>query len=202
MSATDQALHRPKHPSTTRLGATSVEVALLSLVFFTLVFGIIEISRLLYVFNTIQEVTRRAAAAAVNVFPTDTAKIDKLKQHAVFRSSPGALVLAPPITDAHVRLEYLKYDLSVIPQGSWPSDAASNKQICDSNPHASSCIRFVQAELCDPGDTSTCKAVLSQMMVPLFDLQVQLDKATTIAAVETLGYVLGTPPTAPPCPCP
>jgi hypothetical protein len=43
-----------------------------------------------------------------------------------------------------------------------------------------------------------CKAPTSQMFIPLVNLSPTLQKATTIATVESLGYVPG----ALPCPCP
>jgi hypothetical protein len=168
------------------------------MIFFTFIFGVIEVARLMYVYNTLQEVTRRAAAAAVSVYPNDALEIAKVKQDAVFRNNPGELAAAPPITDAHVRLTYLRYDLSSIPQSSWPSDAANNKRVCMLNPRAANCIRFVQAQVCDPAITDRCEPVRSQMIFPLIDLRVPLHRATTIATVESLGYVPGTSP----CPCP
>ena len=189
-----RALARPKIPAA---GTAAVEFALVAVIFFTLVFGIIEVSRLLYVFNTLQEVTRRGAAAAVNVYPRDTAAIAKVRQYAVFRDSPGELILAQPVTDQHIRLDYLAYDLSVIPQGSWPSCAAQNRQICMANPHSSSCIRFVQVRVCDPAHTDDCYPVQYQVLVPLVPLALPMPKAETIATVETLGYQAGMPPCAP-----
>lgn len=180
-------------------GATSVEVALLSIVFFTFVFGILEVSRLLYVENTLPEVTRRAASAAANIYPSDTAALDRVRQGAIFRTTPGGLLLAPPITDTYVRIDYLRYDLSMMPQSAWPADAVSNRLNCASNPQALDCIRFVQARICKPGGADSCTAVTSKMMIPLLDWTVVLTKATTIVPAETLGYVQGTPPS---CPCP
>jgi hypothetical protein len=187
-------------------GATTIEFALLFIYFLTLVFGIIEVARLLFVFNTLQEVTRRAAAAAVNVYPSDANAIARVKQYAVFRDTPGALMLSPPVTDAHVRLDYLTIDLAVIPPASWPADAAANRQVCMLDPHAANCIRFVQARICAPGNAGACGDVTSRTLLPLIELSVPLHKATTIATVESLGYVPGTPPPQtpppePPCPC-
>ncbi|CAN7443595.1 TadE family protein [Massilia sp. LjRoot122] len=179
-------------------GTAAVEFSLLAIIFFSLVFGIIETARLLYVFNTLQEVTRRAAAAAVKVYPTDTTGTDAVRQHAIFRDGPGELVLAPPITHEHIRLDYLRFDLSVIPPGSWPADAAANRRLCMINPRAATCIRFVQARVCDTAETGECDAVRSQMLLPLIDLRVPLHRATTIAPVESFGYVQGTLPA---CPC-
>ena len=185
-------------------GVTSVEVALLAVIFFTFVFGLIEVARLLFVYNTLHEVTRRAAVAAATVYPRDSLAMGRIRPHAIFRDAPGDLMLAPPVTDGHVRLDYLNSTLAVIPQGSWPSDAATNKQVCMVNPRAANCIRFVQARICDPETADECSVVRSQMMLPFIDLGVPLHRATTIATVESLGYVPGTPPPDPPpvCPCP
>jgi hypothetical protein len=191
MWAPDLPVRASRRPRISRRGTAAIEFALVAVIFFTFVFGVIEVARLMYVFNTLQEVTRRAAANAVNVYPTDGPAIAALKQDAVFRNSPGDLVLAPPVTDRHVRLDYLTYNLSVIPESSWPTDAAKNRQICTGNPHAANCIRFVQAQVCTPG---SCDAVTSQMVFPLISLRVPLPRATTIVPVGLLGYVAGTPP--------
>jgi TadE-like protein len=203
MRATNPSRRTRRHPGGRQSGVAAIEFTLLAVVFFSFVFGIIEVSRLLFVYNTLQEVTRRAAAAAVDVYPSDTAAIAKVKQDAVFRNSPGELVLAPPITDQHIRLEYLKFDLSVIPEAAWPASAAANRATCMADPHASNCIRFVRASICDLDSTGTCNAVRSAMLFPLIDLRVPLHRAITIAPVESLGYVLGTPapPLPPPCSC-
>jgi hypothetical protein len=203
MQATNSPSRAYRKPGTRQSGVAAIEFAFLAVIFFTFVFGIMEVSRLLFVYNTLQEVTRRAAAAAVSVYPNDAGEIAKVKQYAVFRGTPGDLVLAPPVTDQHIRLDYLKFDLSVIPQASWPATAAGNRAICMANPHASNCIRFVRASVCDLGSTTACVPVTSSMAVPLIDLRVPLHKATTIAPVESLGYVLGTPPppVTPPCGC-
>jgi len=47
-------------------GVAAVEFALLAICFFTVFLGLMELARLVYVFNTLQEVTRRAAAMAIN----------------------------------------------------------------------------------------------------------------------------------------
>lgn len=183
-----------RRPTIAQRGVAAVEFALLALIFFTFVFGIFEVARMMFVYNTLQEVTRRAAAAATHVYPKDASAIDKLKQDAVFRDTPGELVLVPPVSDQHIRLSYLKYDLSVIPESSWPSDAAKNRQICTGNPHAANCIRFVQAQICEPDTTDTCRAVTSKMVFPLINWNLLLHKATTISPAGLLGYVPGTPP--------
>lgn len=175
----------------------AVEFALVAILFFLFVFGILEVARVMYVYNTLQESTRRAAAAAANVYPTDTAAIARLKEDAVFRTSPGQLILGAPVSDSHVRIDYLAYDLSVIPTSALPSCASDNQLICMANPHSASCIHFVEVRICDPSDTSACNPVQSQGMFPLVSLPVSLPTAPTIVPVETLGYKQGVPPCPP-----
>jgi len=184
-------------------GTTAVEFALLVGLFFTLVFGIIEIARLMYVYNTLQEVTRRAAAAAVDVYPRDATAIDKVKQNAVFRNSPGELVLASPVSDENIRIEYLALTratptgpttLTKIPPDELPACAAQNRQICMQNPNAANCIRFVQVSVCDSADSSDCQPVKSKMLLSLIDMGVYYPKATTIQTAESLGYIPGMAP--------
>lgn len=201
MRVTNPSPRACRKPRLKQSGVAAVEFAFLAMIFFTFVFGIMEVSRLLFVYNTLQEVTRRAASAAVNVYPSDPTAIAKVKQYAVFRTSPGELLLASPITDKHIRLDYLRFDLSVIPQGSLPASAASNRAICMADPHAANCIRFVSASVCDLATPGVCAPVSSAMAFPFVNLGVPLHKATTIAPVESLGYVLGTPPPTPPPPC-
>lgn len=207
MSANNRSKGMRHRPHIRQQGTTALEFVLLAGVFFTLVFGIIEVARLMYVYNTLQEVTRRAAAAAVNVYPRDTAAIKKVKVDAVFRNSPGELPLAPPIKDDNIRIEYLalkrasssnELSLADIDVGSLPTCAAQNRQICMRDPNADNCIRFVQVRICDTSDTTNCNPVVSKMLLPLVDLRVPLHRATTILPAESLGYSMGMSP----CPLP
>ena len=175
------------------------------MIFFLLVFGVIEVSRLLFLYNTLQEATRRAAAGAARVYPTDTAGMDKVRQDAVFRNAPGELLLGSPVSDRHVRIDYLaltrdntgKLSLSKIDNSALPPSAAQNRAICMGDPNAANCVRFVRASICDTAFTETCRPVTAKSLVPLVDLPVSLHKATTIATVESFGYSAGTPPLAP-----
>jgi hypothetical protein len=186
-------------------GVAAIEFALGATIFFLILFGVIEVSRLLFVYNTLQEVTRRAAAGAARTYPTDLLGMAKVRQDAVFRDSPGELMLAPPVSDQHVRIEYLaltrdntgKLSLSKIDNAALPICAAQNRAICMGNPNAANCVRFVKASVCDLGTTAECRPVTAQPLVGLIDLPVPLHKATTIATVESFGYSPGSPPCAP-----
>ena len=190
-------------------GTAAVEFALLASLFFLLVFGIIEVARMLYVYGTLQEVTRRAASSAAHVYPTDSAGIARLKYAALFRSGPGELALAPPVSDAHLQIDYLaltrdpddgELSLAPVASGSIPNSAARNRQVCMANPNAANCIRFVQVRICGTSidGAGACPLVRSRMMLPLVDLRVPLHRATTIVPVESFGYQPGDSP----CPCP
>jgi len=85
-------------------GGAAVEFALLASMFFGLLFGVLELARILYVFNTLQEVTRRAAALAVNS-GFEQSDIDKVRRDALFRDSGGNLVLAGFVTPEHLKID-------------------------------------------------------------------------------------------------
>lgn len=199
MSPSKQSRRSAPRSRASQSGVAAYEFALLSAIFFTFVFGIIEVARLAYVFNTLQESTRRAAVAAVNVDPNDSAAIAKIKQNAVFRTSPGELTLGRPVTDNHIRIDYRALvrasdgSLSMVdvPPTSWPTCPGQNRQRCMADPNAANCIRFVRVRVCDPADAGACDAVKSQPIAALVNLSVDLPKATTIVPAESLGFMPG-----------
>jgi Flp pilus assembly protein TadG len=190
-------------PARTRAsGVYSVEFAMVFIVFFTVIFFIIEVARAMYVVNTLQEVTRRAASAAANVDFRDPAAKDAARQRAIFRNSPGSLVLGEPITDAHIRIDYLalvrsgtgSLTLTPIPSGAMPTCPARNRLTCLSDPNSPSCIRFVRVRVCATDDASECQQVRYTPVMPLVALPLDLPRATTIATAETLGFRPGMTP--------
>jgi hypothetical protein len=161
------------------------------------------VTRLIYVYGTLQEVTRRATVAAANVYARDTSALDEIRQNAVFRDSPGELVLASLITDANIRFEYFalirdatskELSLAKTVDSDLPSCAAQNRQICMRDPNAANCIRFVQASACGTTNIATCDPVTSQTLMPIVSFPVKLHKATRITPAQSFGYVAGTAP--------
>ncbi|HEY0488427.1 MAG TPA: TadE/TadG family type IV pilus assembly protein [Telluria sp.] len=183
-------------------GAYSVEFAIVVVVFLAFVFGIIEIARAMYVVNTLQEATRRAATAVARIDFRDTAALDRARQRAIFRDSAGELVLGHPITDAHLRIDYLALvrggtgvmTLTPVGAGAMPACPGRNRLTCTADPNDPSCIRFVRVRVCAADDTSQCKQVRYTPTVPLVDLPLDLPRSTTIALAETLGYTPGMTP--------
>lgn len=177
----------------------AVEFALLVGVFFVFVFGIIEVCRMAYIYNTLQEVTRRGANAAAATDFSDRTAMSTIQQNAIFRNSPGELLLATPVSDQHVRIDYLALvrqsdgstNMVKIPDGSLPSCTARNRQICMADPNATNCIRFVRVRVCDIANTATCDAVSFVPISFLVTLAVKLPTAPTIVPAESLGFLPG-----------
>ncbi|TFW23257.1 TadE/TadG family type IV pilus assembly protein, partial [Duganella callida] len=111
-------------PATDRQrGAMIAEFAGCLVLLLTAMFFVIEAARALYLLNTLQEATRRAAyAAAVSDF-SDPAAMAALRQAAVFRASPGLLLLGTPVSDAHIRIDYLS-----LAAGGGEADAAAEAE--------------------------------------------------------------------------
>lgn len=183
-------------------GTAAVEFALLVIVFLTFVFAVIELARAMYLYNTLQEVTRRAASEAASTNFRDPAALDAIRYAAVLRSSAGELPLGTPVTDRHVRIDYLSLQRNAdgslsrqrIDPGNLPASPATNRQICHQNPYAATCIRFVQAQICNPAVAGACERVVFQMVLPLVSLPIPLPRASTTASAESLGYLPGQVP--------
>lgn len=88
-------------------GVAAVEFSVVGIVFFLLFFGMVEMSRAMYVINTLQEVTRRAAALATNTDFSNAAAMQAVRQRAIFRDSPGFLLFAQPVNDTHIIIDYM-----------------------------------------------------------------------------------------------
>jgi hypothetical protein len=201
MSADKHMAATPRISGPSQRGAAALEFSLVAILFFTLVFGIIELARAMYIFNTVQEVTRRAAAMAVNTDFSDSAAMDGVRQQAIFRESSGKLMLADPITDKHVRIDYMSIarngtalTMTPIAPGALPSSPAQNRLICATNPYDASCIRLVRVRVCQPDEGAACDRVPYQSIVSLIALPIMVPSAPTIRPAETLGFRPGMAP--------
>jgi len=153
----------------------------------------------MYIFNTLQEVTRRAAAQASSTDFTNGAAMQKVREGAVFRTAPGTLMFADPVTDAHVRIDYLAITndgagLKTAPVHTLPTSPDDNYQICMTDPHDAGCIRMVRVRICQPGTGEACEAVPYRPMLTLVPFPLTLPPSTTIVVAETLGRPAGLPP--------
>jgi hypothetical protein len=201
MSANNYTRRAPQHRHRAQHGAFVVEFALIVLVFFTFTFCVIEIARIVYLWNTLQEVTRRAATAAARTDFTNVSAMNLVRQEAIFRGSAGKLVLGDPVTDAHIRIDYLslarasdgKMTLTPILPGSLPLSPTLNQVTCMANPNSASCIRFVQVRVCASDSAAgACDPIPYLPLMPLIPTtSLTLPLSTTIAKAESLGYAPG-----------
>jgi hypothetical protein len=201
MSATNPYMNPPRFRYRSRQGGgAAVEFAIVAMLFFTIVFGIIEFARAMYMVNTMAEVTRSAAHAAANISFNDTNALDAARKRAVFDEKDGILPLGNPITYKNIRIEYLylgqkSLALQIIPSSSMPSCPAKNRVVCMANPNDPSCIRAVQARICqETTNEGACTPVPYQTLTSVISLPLTLPTAVTIATAETLGYQTGDVP--------
>jgi hypothetical protein len=103
-------------------GTAAVEFALICLLFFTILFVIIEFGRMMYVYNTMQEVTRSGARAAVVRIPA------------------GAEVTADDMT-----IEYLNQAGATA--SPLPDDPGDNLAACGDPGRVSACIYSVRVSI-------------------------------------------------------
>jgi Flp pilus assembly protein TadG len=178
-------------------GVAAVEFALIAIPLFFLVFGVMEFGRLLYLWNTVQEVTRHAARQAVVTDFTNTSAMAAIKQSAVFRINDGALPAAAEITSARVNIRYLNAagnELSSMPLS--PSD---NIAACMDASRTAGCIRFVEVCVSTGNLCAANQAISFIPMITLFsnaagngtDLRgVRIPLSTVRMPAESLGFQL------------
>ncbi len=162
----------------------------MAIVFFLLFFGIVELARALYICNTLQEVTRRAAAMAANADFSSTGAMNSVRQKAIFRDSPGLLLFADPISDQHIKIDYLSIPAGATrPEpigGALPASPEANREVCMADPNCPECIRLVRVRICMPG-SSDCDPVPYKTFVSIIPIPFSLPLSTTVVTAETLG---------------
>lgn len=178
------------------VGATAVEFALISIFFFTLVLGIVELGRLMYVWNTVQEVTRRAAREAVVRDFDSAADVPALRRQAIFRAgSTGTVTLpgATEISNGEVRITYLDVNLTEVV--AFPDDPEDNLSACEDVARITSCIRYVRAEICTVSNGACTGEILYQPLIGFLfavagaDFRIGIPVSPVVMPAEGLGFV-------------
>ena len=122
-------------------GVAAVEFALVMLFVLAPVMAFtIEIGRIMYLYNTLEEVTRRAARMAT-VNWTD--KVAAIKQDALFGGS--TLPAGAEVGTANVQIEYL--DINSNPVTRQPDNPGDNLSACADAARATECIYSVRVSL-------------------------------------------------------
>jgi TadE-like protein len=154
-------------------GVAVVEFAFICLLFFTILFAILEFGRMMYMYNTMQEVTRRGARAAVVRWVDQTATI---KSIALFGGA--AIPAAAEVTPANITIEYLNQ--AGVPAAPLPLDPGDNLSACGNVLLAASCIYSVRVSI---------TGVSYSPMVGLFSfLGINLPRARVTMHAESLGF--------------
>lgn len=181
-------------------GVAAVEFSFAAIIFLSLFFGIAEVARAMYIINTLQEVTRRAAAFASTSDFSNPAVMQAVRERAIFRESPGFLLFSQPVADTHIVIDYMwvrrsEAGLTMLPMasGSLPASPAANFANCLGDPYSESCIRLVRARVCASASGDLCEPVGYQSLVSLVPFSFGLPPSVTIVAAETLGMPAGVP---------
>ncbi len=107
-------------------GINIVEFAIVSLLFFTLLFSIIEFSRFMFIINTLGEASRRGARIAA-VCPINTATRTQIQNVIRFSSTPASVTTGNilNINNSDITISYLQADFTPV---SPLSDPATDPQ--------------------------------------------------------------------------
>ncbi|MDB5959662.1 MAG: pilus assembly protein TadE [Massilia sp.] len=173
-----------------------IEFAFVVLIFLAFLFFVIDMARLMFVTNTLQEATRRAASFSSVSNPGSASGYNDIRNKAIFRTSPGGLMLMPELTDQSVRIDYLAvvrdssgaYSTQEVPGGLIPSDLAQNRHNCVVDAYAPNCIRFVRVRICNPQSSATCEPMKFKPLLNFFNFEIALPIATTISKAQSFGY--------------
>ena len=180
-------------------GVAAVEFALIAIPFFLLLLGAMEFGRLLYLWNTAQEVTRNAARQAVVTDFTDSAAITAIKRSAVFRVTDGTLPASSEISDTNVIIRYLaiKANGDVAFVTKMPSSPGDNIAACLAADRLDECIRYVEVCLSTGTTCSPAQSIPFKPMIGLFsgsdpnspDLSgIRIPLSTVRMPAESLGF--------------
>lgn len=164
---------RPSPSGRRPRGVATVEFALVSMIFFTLLFGALEFARLLYVYNTLQEVTRRAAREMTVRWVDQEAAVKTL---ALFGGA--ALPAGAEVTAASIHIDYLAADGGVVTV--LPANPGDNLSACGDAGRQASCIYSVRVSI-DPVNYAP--------MLSLFGfLNLTLPSSSVTMHAESMGF--------------
>lgn len=157
----------------TQKGAALVEFALIALLFFMMLFAIIEFARAFFVYNTLVEATRRGARIAA-VCPVSTDGIRQVRESTIFDTpEDGQNTPILGLTTADVEVSY--YDDSMVELASESSPIT----YIDSNDYND--VRFVEV--------SISSNTVHPLFIPGIAASFTLPAVRTLLPSESLGRV-------------
>lgn len=175
-------------------GVAAVEFAIVGALLFILLFGILEFGRLFYMFNTVQEVTRRAAREAV-VRWVDNSSTSPAKTLALFGGT--AMPAGAEITVDNIDIEYLGADGLEITSGNLPPGPGENISACLNPGGTYDCIAFVRVSITNAtyvpmvglfSGINLTVFPFSQANPFRIDLSIPIPASTVTMPAESMGY--------------
>ena len=139
-------------------GMTTVEFAIIGLLFFIILFGIIEVGRALFVWNGLADITRRAARIGAVCPPNDASVIPT----AIYNAG-GSSGIISGLAPSHVKVLYLDSNLV--------------KQLDPENTGFTA-VKYVQASI---------DGYTHRMLIPTFNIDLTPPSFSTTVPAESLG---------------
>lgn len=160
-------------------GAAIVEFALICAIFIALIIATIEFGRMLYVYNSMQEISRRGAREATVRWISDSAAI---KSAALFGANtlPGA----PEVTNSNIFIRYLRAN-GIDEVTTTPLDAGDNLAACNDVTRTAECITYVEVSV---RNVTYTPLIFNPASVTTSRPNVSLPQATTVVYAESLGF--------------
>lgn len=170
-------------PGRKQHGAATVEFALIATIFFGVLFGIVEFGRGLYLWNSIQEVTRYVAREAVVCWRSDWNAMRDT------RGMMGLNVLpaAPELTNTSISIQPLRRaDKTVLSGSNLPGSVDENSSNCmkpDAPGTPQNCIGYVRVTV----NASFTPLIGTVVWFPLPDIPLPL--SSVVMPAESLGFM-------------
>jgi hypothetical protein len=169
-----------RHPKMKRQhGAAIVEFAIIGGLLLALILAIFEFGRMLFLYDTMQEISRRGAREATVRWITDTTTI---KNKALFGAAtlPGG----PEITDANIFIRYLRAN-GVDEVTNPPLDAGDNLSACNDITRTADCIMYVEVSV---KNVQYAPLIFGPRTMTATQTSYALPQATTVVYAESLGF--------------
>lgn len=160
------------------------------LAFCALALAIIELARGIFLWNALDESTRRVARAAAVTDYASAASAPSIAAAALFNNR-GAMPLGEAITRDNLRVEYLTAGLTPALLAACPRQNMIN---CRADPTAANCVRFVRVSVCQSGAAAGCAPLAyTPLLAPrwLLPRALALPTFATVRPAGTLGYLAG-----------
>jgi Flp pilus assembly protein TadG len=160
-------------------GAAIVEFALIGSLLLAFIIAIFEFGRMMFVYNTMQEISRRGAREATVRWVGDAAAI---KSAALFGATtmPGG----PEITQSNIYIRYLRSN-GVDEVTATPLDAGDNMAACNDVTRSTECIMYVEVSI---KNVEYRPLIFKAGAVTTSRPLNAMPEATTVVYAESLGF--------------